>query len=121
MSTYVTSQRVLRAAAAMFVMLAVAAAVVESSRGGEATVLAPLEPGEADALVSELARCRTVTSDDATALDACRRIWAENRRHFFVSTNSPQLPGPPVPEAPAAVMNNEDRIPPREVDQNRSR
>ena len=119
MNTYVTSQRVLRAAVRDGRRRGIA--VVESHRGGEATVLAPLERGEADALVSELARCRTVLSDDATALDACRRIWAENRRHFFASTGSRQLPDPPATEVPAERTKTEERIPPAEIQQNRSR
>ena len=67
MSTYLTSQQFVRVAAVVFVVLAVAVAVIQSRRGEDAAVLAPLEPGEADALVSELARCRTITPDDAAA------------------------------------------------------
>jgi conjugative transfer region protein TrbK len=118
MSTYVTSQRFLRAAAVVFVMLAVAAALVESRRGENAAVLTRLEPGEADALVHELARCRTVTPDDAIVLETCRRLWAENRRHFFVSTKSPN-----VSDLPAAteVAKSQERIPQQEVDQRGAR
>ena len=121
MSTHLTSQQFLRVAAVVFVMLAAVVAVIQSRRSEDAAVLAPLEPGEADALVSELARCRTVTPDDAAVLEACRRIWAENRQHFFVSTKSPQLPDPPAPNAPAGLMKSQDRIPPREVDQKGTR
>ena len=84
MSSYLTSQQFLRVAAVVFVTLAAVVAVIQSRRGEDAAVLAPLGPGEADALVTELARCRTVTPDDAVVLEACRRIWAENRQHFFV-------------------------------------
>ena len=121
MSSYLTSQQFLRVAAVVFVTLAAAVAVIQSRRGEDAAVLAPLERGEADALVSELARCRTITPDDTAGLDACRRIWAENRQHFFVSTKSPQLPAPPVPNEPAAPMKSQDRVPPHEVDQGRAR
>jgi conjugative transfer region protein TrbK len=120
MSSYAASQRFLRATALVFVMLAVAAAVVESRRGGDATVLAPLEPGETDALVSELARCRTVTPDEALVLEACRRLWTESRQHFFASTKSTQLPLPLVPDAPAGVKSQE-RIPEQEIDQRGTR
>jgi hypothetical protein len=34
-------------------------------------------------------------------LEACGRLWAKNRQHFFVSTKSPQLQAPPAPDAPA--------------------
>ncbi len=122
MSSYLTSQQFLRVAAVVFVMLAAAVAVIQSRRGEDAAaVLAPLERGEADPLVSELARRRTVTSDDTAGLDACRRIWAENRQHFFVSTKSPQLPAPPAPNAPAELMKSQEQVRPHEVDQGRAR
>jgi conjugative transfer region protein TrbK len=122
MSSYLTSQRFLRFAAVGFVTLAAAVvAVIQSRRGEGAAVLAPVQRGEASALVGELARSRTVTSDDTAGLDACRRIWAENRQHFFVSTKSPQLPAPPAPNAPLALVKSQERIPPHEVDQGRAR
>jgi conjugative transfer region protein TrbK len=121
MSSYLTSQQFLRVAAVAFMTLAATVAVIQSRRGREAAALAPLGRGEADALVSELARCRTITSDDALVLDACRRIWAENRRHFFVPTKSPQLPDPPVANAPAGLMKSQERVQPHEVDQSRTR
>ena len=121
MSSYLTSQQFLRAAAVGFVTLAAALAVIQSRRGEDAAVPAPAERGEADALVGELARCRTITPDDTAGLDACRRIWAENRQRFFVSTRSPQLPAPPVPNEPGAPMKSQDRVPPHEVDQGRAR
>jgi conjugative transfer region protein TrbK len=121
MSSYLTSQQFLRIAAVVLVMLAAAVAVIQSRRGEDAAVPTPKERGEADALVDELARCPTVTSEDTAGLDACRRIWAEDRRHFFVSTRSPQSPVPPVPNEPGAPMKSQDRVPPHEIDQGRAR
>ena len=120
MSTYLTSQQFLRILAVAFVTLAAAVAVIQS-RPSENAVLAPFEAGEADALVRELARCRTVTSDDPLVLEACRRIWAENRQHFFVSKESPQLPAPPAANGSAGLVKSQDRVPPVEVDQGRTR
>ena len=113
MSTYVTSQRILRATAVVFVTLAVAAALVESHRGENGAVLTRLEPGEADALVRELSRCRVVTFDDPPVLETCRRLWAEHRWHFFVSTKSPNLSDLPTS---IAVTKSQERIS-QEVDQ----
>jgi conjugative transfer region protein TrbK len=121
MSSYLTSQQFLRVAAVVFVTLAAAVAVIQSRRGEEAAVLAPFEAGEADALVRELARCRTVTPDDALVLEACRRLWAENRQHFFVPTKSPQLPDPPPPNALGELRKSQERIPHGEIDQSRTR
>jgi conjugative transfer region protein TrbK len=120
MSSYLTSQQFLRVDAVAFVALAATVAVVLSRHGEDPAILAPVERGEADALVGELARCRTVTSDDTAGLDACRRLWAENRRRFFVSTRSPQLPAPPAPNAPEVLMKSQERVPPHEVDQGRA-
>jgi conjugative transfer region protein TrbK len=121
MSSYLTSQQFLRVAAVVFVMLAAAVAVIQSRRGEDAAVPAPVERGEADALVGELARCRTVTFDDTAGLDACRRLWAENRQHFFVSTRSPQLPVLPAPNSPPVLGKSEGRVPAHEVDQGTAR
>jgi conjugative transfer region protein TrbK len=121
MSPYLTSQQFLRVAAVVFVMLIAAVAVIQSRGGEDAAVLAPMERGEADALVSELARCRTIAPDDTAGLDACRRIWAENRQRFFVSTKSPQLVVPPAPNAPSVLVKSEGRVLSHEVDQGRAR
>ena len=121
MISYLTSQQFLRIAAVIFVALAAAVAVIQSRRGREAAVLAPLGRGEADALVSELARCRTITPDHTAVLEACRRIWAENRQHFFLSTKSPPPPAAPTPDAPAVPVKGQDRVPPYGVDQGRAR
>jgi len=120
MTPYLTSQQFLRVAAVVFVMLIAAVAVIQSRRGEDAAVLASVERGEADSLVDELPRCRTVTSDDTAGLDACHRIWAEKRQHFFVSTESPQLPAPPAANGSAGLVKSQGRVPPVEVDQGRA-
>jgi conjugative transfer region protein TrbK len=121
MSSFLTPQQSLRIAAVVFVMLAAAVAVIQSRRGEDAAVPAPVERDERDARVGELACCRTVTSEDTAGLDACRRLWAENRQHFFVSTKSPQLPAPPEINGAAGPMKSQERIPLHEVDQGRGR
>ncbi len=118
MSTYVIFLRFLRAAAVVFVVLVLAAALVESRRGENAAVLTRLEPGEADALVHELSRCRAITFDDAPVLETCRRLWAENRRHFFVSTKSPNLSDLP---ASTEVTKSQERFSQQEIDQRETR
>ncbi len=121
MSPYLIPKKALRVAAVVFGILTAAVAVIQSRRGEDAAVLAPVEVGEPNAPVSELARCRTITPDDTAGLDACHRIWAENRRHFFVSTRSPQLPPPPAPNASPVLLKNPERVPLHEVDQGRAR
>jgi len=121
MGSYLSSQQFLRVAALVFVVLAAAVTVIQSRRDEDLAVLVPSVRAEADTLVSQLARCRTITSDDTAGLDACRGIWAENRRHFFVSTKPPQLPAAPAPNAPAGLVKNQEQVSPREVDQGRTR
>jgi conjugative transfer region protein TrbK len=120
MSPHLTSQQFLRVAAIVFVMLGAAIAVIQGRRGEDATVVAPMGAGEADAVVSELVRCRTIAPDDTAGLDACRRIWAENRRRFF-TTKLPPLVTPPTPNAPGGPMKNPDQVPPHDVEQGRTR
>jgi conjugative transfer region protein TrbK len=120
MNISLTSQQFLRIAAIVLVAFAAAVAVIRSQHGEDAAVLMPLGQGEADALVRELARCRTITSDDTAVLEACRRIWAENRQHFFLSTKSPQLPAALASGAPAMPVKGQDRVPPSGVDQGRA-
>jgi conjugative transfer region protein TrbK len=121
MNASLTSQQFLRIAAVVFVALAAAVAVIQSRRGEDAAVLTPLARDDADALVSELARCRTITADDTAVLESCRRIWAENRQHFFLSTKSPPSPAAPAPDAPAVAVKGQDPAPPNGVDQGRAR
>jgi conjugative transfer region protein TrbK len=120
MNTSLTSQQYLRIAAVFFVALAAAVSVIQGRRGEDAAVLTPLERGDADALVSELARCRTITPNDTAVLEACRRIWAENRQRFFLSIKSPQPPTAPARDAPAAPIKSEARSSLDAVDQGRA-
>ena len=121
MKPYPTFRRFAWAAAIAFGVLIVAAALIQGRRSEDSPVLTPLGHGQADALVSELARCRTITPDDTAVLEACRRIWAENRQHFFLSTKSPQLPAALVSGAPAMPAKGQDQVPPSGVDQGRVR
>ena len=73
------------------------------------------EHEQADALASEVARCRTVTSDQAAAFEICRRVWAENRRQFFGSTkNAAQHLPTRFQLRPVPTREEQDRISPVE-------
>jgi conjugative transfer region protein TrbK len=115
MMSHLTPRQLARIAGVGLVVLIVALTIVRSRHGEQAVVLAPIEHRDAETLVEELARCRTITSDEAAALDACRLTWAENRRQFFGSAISPQSPTDPILKAPAAPIKNQDRVVPREV------
>jgi len=121
MKLYLTPRQFAWAAAIGFGVLIVVVALIQGRRGEDAAVLTPLGHGEADALVSELARCRAITPDDAAVLEACRRTWAENRQHFFLSAKSPQLPAALTSNAPTVPMMSQDPVAPYETDQGRAR
>jgi conjugative transfer region protein TrbK len=121
MKPYLAPRQFAWAAAIAFGVLIVAVAVIQGQRSEDPVVLTPLGQGEADALVSELARCRTITPDDAAVLEACRRIWAENRQHFFASTKSPQPTTTSAPNASTRPVKSQDRGPPYGVEQGGTR
>jgi conjugative transfer region protein TrbK len=113
MMLHLTPRQFARIAAVGLVVLIAALTIVQSRHSEHAVVLAPLKHRDAEALVEELAHCRTITSDETAALEICRRVWAENRRQFFGSATSPQSPIDPVLNAPAAPLKNQDRVLPR--------
>ena len=115
MMSYLAPRLLARIAAVGLVVLIVALTIVQSRHSEQPIVLAPLEHGDAAALVQELSLCRTITSDETTALDTCRRAWAESRRQFFGSARPPQSPTDPVLKGPAAPVMNQDRVVPREA------
>ena len=120
MDRYLTPRHFARIAALGFIVLIAAVAIIRSQRGEDAGIVAPLEREQADALASELARCRNVTLDQTVSLGGCRRVWAENRRQFFRSTQA--LPGStgPIPTAATGSGKILDRVLPVEADPQQS-
>ena len=76
--------------AGVAMMVLVVAACAIKLRGDEEQD-SSASPGsqEADPLAAELARCRRVTPEQTDALEACRRIWAEQRRQFLGQSKPP--------------------------------
>jgi conjugative transfer region protein TrbK len=116
MMPHLTPRQLARIAAVGLVVLIVALTIVRSQHSEHADVLAPLEHGDAQGLVQDLTRCRTITSDETAALETCRRAWAENRRQFFGSARLLQSPIDPPLSAPAAPVKSQDRVLSREVE-----
>ena len=117
MMPHLTPRQLARIAAVGLVVLIVALTIVRSRHSEPNVVLAAPEHGAAEALVQELARCRTITSDEAAALETCRRAWAENRRQFFGVARFRQSPAEPVLNTAAAPLKNQDRVSPPKVEQ----
>ena len=107
MQSFLGFRRAIWIAAIASLVSIIALAAIQSRHSEDAAVLEPMERGTADALVTELARCRTIVPDDIAALESCRRIWAENCKNFFLSTKSPS----PLSEKSAGSVKKGDRIP----------
>jgi conjugative transfer region protein TrbK len=115
MTGHITPQQFARIAVVAFLAFAAAVAVMHSRRVEDAGVIVPLEHEQADALATELARCRTITAAETVALDSCRRTWAEDRQHFFAPAKPAQTQLGSIPSAAAGPAKNQDRVVPVEV------
>jgi conjugative transfer region protein TrbK len=92
-------------------ILVVAACTIQL-RGGEETSTRSKAEKTTDVDGSDLARCRTVTSEDATGYQHCQKIWAENRRRFFGKKDSAAASRRPDPVAGLApAPKDQSRIP----------
>jgi conjugative transfer region protein TrbK len=105
MSLHLTARQFAGIAATGFIVLVATLAIIRSQSTEDAGFIAAPAHEEADALASEVAHCRTVTSDQTAALEICRRVWTENRRQFFRPTKKPPAPAGPVPTAAATGKN----------------
>uniref|UniRef100_Q07JD9 Conjugal transfer protein TrbK n=1 Tax=Rhodopseudomonas palustris (strain BisA53) TaxID=316055 RepID=Q07JD9_RHOP5 len=112
----ISSRQLARLAAVVFAFVAATAAVIHGGRDEDGGAIAPLAREQADTLASELARCRTISSSETSALEVCRRIWAENRRQFFAPAKSRPSPTA-VPATPSAPLKIQDRFMPARIDQ----
>jgi conjugative transfer region protein TrbK len=116
MTEHITPQQFTRIAVVAFLALAAVVAVIHSWHGEEPGIIAPLGRQQADALVTELARCRSITADETVALDNCRRAWAENRQHFFAPTKPIRTQAEPIPSTVIGPAKSQDRITPVEAE-----
>ncbi|WP_083543316.1 putative entry exclusion protein TrbK-alt [Bradyrhizobium sp. CCGE-LA001] len=69
-------------------VFAVAACTIQL-RGGEESPPPPKAEQTTGATSSDLARCRSVTSESAAGYQRCKRVWDENRRRFFGKKDGP--------------------------------
>ncbi len=120
MSRYLTPRQFARTAVIGAVILIAALAIIHSRRGEDAGIVAPLEREQADALATELVRCRTVTLDQTASLESCRRVWADNRRQFFGPTKTLPSPIEPAPTTATNSRKNQERVSPAEAEHRQS-
>ena len=69
---------------------------------------------EGDPQTAELERCRSVGYEQKDRLAECRKVWAEQRRHFLrQNIDTPRNPARPDPDAtPPASVKDQSRLPP---------
>lgn len=69
-------------------LLSIGACTVQLRPTEETTSTSSAASQVYDPVAAKLTHCRTVTADQTTALDECRRIWMENRRRFLDQRSS---------------------------------
>lgn len=68
---------------------------------------------EGDPQAAELERCRSIDYEQKDRLAECRKIWAEQRRHFLgQNIDTPRNPTRPDTDAtPSASARDQSRLP----------
>jgi len=68
---------------------------------------------EGDSQAPELERCRSISYEQNDRLAECRKVWAEQRRHFLRRNNdAPRNPARRDPDAtPSASAKDQIRLP----------
>ncbi|OSI73905.1 hypothetical protein BSZ21_06025 [Bradyrhizobium canariense] len=76
-------------------------------RGGESTSAPPKTEQTKQIDRSQLALCRSVASEDARDYQHCQKVWAQNRRHFFVRRDGAAA----AVTGPTAAPKDQSRMP----------
>jgi conjugative transfer region protein TrbK len=87
------------AGVALMVLVVAACAIKLRNDEEQASSASPASEAP-NPLAAKLARCRAVTPEQKDALEACRRIWAEQRRQFLGQSKTPTPTGLPNDNAP---------------------
>ena len=103
--------------AGLAVMVLVVAACAIKLRDDEqqASFASPVSENP-NSLVTELARCRSVTPEQKDALEACRRVWAEQRRQFLgqsktLPSSHPEDSAPNISIPAPGQPRNQNQLP----------
>jgi conjugative transfer region protein TrbK len=67
----------------------------------------------ADPLAAQLEQCRSVTSEQKSALADCRKVWAEKRRQFLGRTSQTSSERGPSPRGSPLFVPPDDASEPR--------
>jgi conjugative transfer region protein TrbK len=88
----------------------VVAACTIQLRGGEQASAPPKAKQTTDVDGSDLARCRSVTSEETASYQHCQKVWAENRRRFFGKKDGAADPDDPA-SGVASAPKDQSRMP----------
>ena len=92
-------------------VLVVAACTIQL-RGGEEASAPPKAEQTSEVDGSDLARCRSVSSEDAANYQHCQKVWAENRRRFFGRKAGAAISGRDDPASDlASAPKDQSRMP----------
>ncbi|MGY0572514.1 putative entry exclusion protein TrbK-alt [Bradyrhizobium sp. RDM12] len=86
-------------------VLVVAGCAIQLRGGGDTSP--PQIEQTKDVDHSELARCRSLSSEDAADYRHCQKVWAENRRRFFGRRDGAAA----AVTGPTAVPKDQSRMP----------
>lgn len=90
----------------------VVAACTIQLHGGDDVSPPPKAEQTTDVDPTDLARCRTVTSEDMAGYQHCQQVWAENRHRFFGRKDSAAESHRPDPVAgPTPAPKDQSRLP----------
>lgn len=73
-------------------VLVVGACTIQLRGGDESSPLSKSDQ-TTGATRPDLARCRSVTSEETASYQHCKRVWDENRRRFLGKKDGPAVPG----------------------------
>lgn len=105
--------RLLKSAAVVLIVLAIAACTIHLRGEDQAADIAPMEQ-PSDPLAAKLAECRSVTYEQKAALAECRKAWAEKRRQFLRQGAPSALPDSETSRKGSSLFvpqKDEDRVP----------
>ena len=96
-------------AAIALMVLSMAACAFQLGNDDDGGAITSPVSEQLDPFAAKLRHCRTVTSEQAADLEACRQVWVENRRRFLTSTKPiDPAPGSKYPDRIVPpVLNNQ--------------
>jgi conjugative transfer region protein TrbK len=107
------SRLLFTASAAVVSAFVVAACAIQLRGDDDSAVVASSLTQLRDPVTAELARCQTITLEQVTDIQECRRVWAENRRRFLGKRKAPAASSVDVQPSSSAPSSAQPKDPGR--------